>query len=126
MLLEIDYHNGIPIYRQIIDQIRRQIMAGLLHEGQQLSSVRELAAQLHVNPMTISKAYVILESEGLLERRRGIGLFVAKLPVAYKSKAQDKILKEILKQAVVSAVQFGIPEKQMIAIVNKFYKKFST
>ncbi len=79
MLLEIDHHSGVPIYRQIIRQIRQQIMTGGLKEGDQLETVRNLAARLKVNPMTISKAYSFLEAEGLVERKRGIGLFVAKV-----------------------------------------------
>jgi GntR family transcriptional regulator len=77
MLLDIDHHSGVPIYRQVVDQVRDQIMAGRLCEGDQLMSVREVAAALRVNPMTISKAYSALEIEGLLERWRGIGLFIA-------------------------------------------------
>ena len=79
MLLEIDHHSGVPIYRQIKDQIREQIMAGRLKEGEQLVSVRELAMQLKVTPVTVSKAYSAMEAEGLLERRRGIGLFIAEI-----------------------------------------------
>ncbi len=79
MLVEIDTHSGVPIYRQVIEQIRRQIMTGQLAEGGQLPTVRDLAKRLKVNPMTVSKAYSLLEIEGLVERRRGVGLFVAKL-----------------------------------------------
>ena len=57
MLLEIDHHCGIPIYRQVIDHVRGQVMAGRFAAGQQLEPVRELAGRLKVNPMTISKAY---------------------------------------------------------------------
>ncbi|MBN2182195.1 MAG: GntR family transcriptional regulator [Sedimentisphaerales bacterium] len=124
MLLEIDHHCGIPIYRQIIDRIRRQIMAGQIQEGRRLTSVRELAAQLRVNPMTVSKAYAMLESEGLLERRRGVGLFVAKLSSAYKDQKRQIILEEILKQVVVSAVQFGVSEKKIKEITSELYKKY--
>ncbi len=92
MLLEIDHHSGVTIYRQVIEQIRQQIMAGRLSEGEQLMSVRELAAQLRVNPMTISKAYALLEVEGLLERRRGIGLFVARLRKAQKERTKAMLL----------------------------------
>jgi GntR family transcriptional regulator len=67
MLFEIDTHSGVPIFRQIIDQIRKQITTGLLPEGRQLETVRDLAARLKVNPMTISKAYSLLEAEGLLD-----------------------------------------------------------
>ncbi len=95
MLLEIDHHSGVPIYRQVIEQIRQQIMAGQLSEGEQLMSVRELAAQLRVNPMTISKAYALLEVEGLTERRRGIGLFVARVRKSQKERTKARLLEEI-------------------------------
>ncbi len=66
-----------PIYRQIVDQVRRQIAGGQLRAGDELPSVRALA-QLHaINPMTVSKAYRLLEAEGLLERRRGLAMTVA-------------------------------------------------
>jgi GntR family transcriptional regulator len=109
MLLEIDHHSGVPIYRQVIEQIRQQIMAGQLREGEQLMSVRELAWQLRVNPMTISKAYTLLEAEGLADRHRGIGLFVARLRKDKKAQTKAKILEEILRKAAVMAVQFEIP-----------------
>ena len=65
MLLDIDTHSGVPIYRQIMDQIRSQILTGELPEARQLDTVRELARRLKVNPMTISKAYSFLEAEGV-------------------------------------------------------------
>ena len=126
MLLEIDHHSGVPIYRQIIEQIRRQIMAGQLIEGEQLMSVRELAWQLRVNPMTISKAYSILEAEGLTERRRGIGLFVARLRKDKKTQTKAKILEEILRKAAVMAVQFEIPEEKAIEMLFKLYRKYDS
>jgi GntR family transcriptional regulator len=125
MLLEIDYHSGVPIYRQVIEQIRHQIMAGQMPEGQQLVSVRELAIRLAVNPMTISKAYTLLETEGLVERRRGIGLFVARLPKDHKNQSQAAILEELLKQAAVTAVQFGISQEQLYNMLTRIYGKFN-
>lgn len=126
MLLEIDHHSGQPIYRQVIEQIRRQIMAGLLVEDTQLVSVRDLAAQLKVNPMTISKAYSLLEAEGLLERRRGVGLFVAKVAKDRKGRAKAKLLEEAMTRAVTAAIQFGIPKKQVIEILDKLYRKYDS
>lgn len=124
MLLEIDHHSGVPIYRQIIDQVRRQIMAGQLGEGQQLDSVRELAGRIRVNPMTISKAYTLLEVEGLVERRRGVGLFVARVQDREKEKARTTLLEEILKKAAVMAVQFEIPEEEAARILVDLYRKY--
>jgi GntR family transcriptional regulator len=124
MLLEIDHHSGIPIYRQIIDQVRRQIMAGQLGEGQQLDSVRELAGRLRVNPMTISKAYTLLEVEGLVERRRGVGLFVARVQDREKEKARTVLLEEILKKAAIMAVQFEVPEEEASHMFLDLYRKY--
>ncbi|NIP26338.1 MAG: GntR family transcriptional regulator [Phycisphaerae bacterium] len=126
MLLEIDHHSGVPIYRQVIEQIRRQIMAGRLSEGEQLMSVRELAAQLRVNPMTISKAYALLEVEGLVERRRGIGLFAAKLRKDKKAQTRAQLLEEILRKAAVTAVQLGIPEKKAGEMLARLYRKYDS
>jgi GntR family transcriptional regulator len=126
MLLEIDHHNGQPIYRQVIDQIRQQIMAGRLREGEQLNTVRDLAGQLRVNPMTISKAYAFLEVEGLLERRRGIGLFVAKIANDQKEHTRENLLEETLRQAAVMAVQFDIPQSKAADMLAELYKKYDS
>ena len=126
MLLEIDHHSGVPIYRQVIEQIRRQIMAGRLSEGEQLMSVRDLAAQLRVNPMTISKAYALLEVEGFVERRRGIGLFAAKLKRDKKAHTKTQLLEEILRKAAVMAVQLEISEEKAGEMLAKLYKEYDS
>ena len=126
MLLEIDHHSGQPIYRQVIDQIRQQIMAGQLQEGEQLVTVRDLANQLRVNPMTISKAYALLEVEGLLERRRGIGLFVAQIRGENKEMAKEKLLEEILRQAAVLAVQFEIPQTKAAGMFAELFEQYNS
>src|SRR5512144_1551794 len=71
---------GTPIYRQLLEQARRLIASGKLAPGTPLPSVRELAVEHAVNPMTISKAYAMLETEGLLERNRGKPMTVAAQP----------------------------------------------
>jgi GntR family transcriptional regulator len=63
--------SGVPIYRQILEQVRRMVASGQLQPGTELPSVRDLAVTHAVNPMTISKAYSLLEAEGLLARNRG-------------------------------------------------------
>ena len=126
MLLEIDHHSGVPIYRQVIEQIRQQIMAGRLSEGEQLMSVRELAAQLKVNPMTVSKAYALLEVEGLVERRRGVGLFAARLRKDKKAHTKARLLEDILRKAAVTAVQLGIPEEKAGEMLARLYRKYDS
>ena len=66
-----------PIYRQIVEQLRRMIAGGQLPPGERLPSVREVAGFHAINPMTVSRAYSLLEGEGLLERLRGTGMAVA-------------------------------------------------
>ena len=124
MLLQIDHHSGQPIYRQVMEQIRRQILAGHLGEGEHLVSVRELAAQLKVNPMTISKVYSLLEVEGLLERRCGVGLFVARIRPDQKSRTKGQMLEQILAQAVATAVQLDIPESEVHESIERLFERY--
>ncbi len=126
MLLEIDHHSGVPIYRQVIDQVRRQIMTGLLAETDQLETVRELAARLNVNPMTVSKAYSFLEAQGLVERRRGIGLFVAKVRAAKRRQIKTELLDGVIDKAAITAIQLGVSEKEALDLLKKYYKTYSS
>jgi len=124
MLFEIDLHGGVPIYRQVMEQVRRQVLTGELAEGQQLESVRDLAGQLKVNPMTISKAYSLMESEGLVERRRGVGLFVVKMRQGQKEKSKRRMLEEVLKKAAVTAVQLEVTEEEVLKEMIKAYREY--
>ena len=126
MLLQIDHHSGQPIYRQVIEQIRRQIVAGQLHAGEQLPSVRDLASQLRVNPMTVSKAYSLLEKEGLLDRRRGVGLFVAELGRDKASRTRADMLEAALTRAVVTAIQLGISQERARDMLMRLYQKYDS
>ena len=80
MNFDIDPGLPVPIYRQIVEQVRRQVAGGAWRAGDELPSVRALALQHAINPMTVSKAYSLLEAEGLLERKRGMGMVVADEP----------------------------------------------
>ena len=126
MLLEIDHHSGVPIYRQVIRQIRQQIMTDGLKHGDQLETVRDLAARLKVNPMTISKAYSFLEAEGLVERKRGIGLFVAKVRKGQRDQIRAKLLNSIVNKAAITAIQLGVSEDEAIESLKKHYKEYDS
>ena len=82
MLISIDHHSGVPVFRQIIDQVRFHIASGLLSPGDELPSTRSLSSELGLNPMTVSKAYSLVEAEGIVERRRGRPLTVKAMPEA--------------------------------------------
>lgn len=83
-----------PIYRQIVEQLRRLIASGQLAAGELLPSVREVAGFHAVNPMTVSRAYGLAEAEGLLERLRGKGMVVAATRRASQSESQRLALLE--------------------------------
>ena len=77
MFQPVDRHSGIPVFRQLEEQIRLLVAAGRLKPGDELPSTRLLAAELGLNPMTVSKVYALLERESVLERRPGLALVVA-------------------------------------------------
>ena len=91
MLLSVDPHCGVPVYRQVMEQIKFHIATGLLQPGAELPATRALSTQLGVNPMTISKAYSFLEKEAVVERRPGRLLIV-------KSLQEDRIMAEKIDQ----------------------------
>ncbi|MBK6674556.1 MAG: GntR family transcriptional regulator [Proteobacteria bacterium] len=96
-MFTLDPHSGIPIYRQLQEQVRRLVASGQLRAGVELPSVRDLALAHAVNPMTISKAYSLLEAEGLLQRNRGRPMTVA--PRRRAVDPAERRLKQIEPQA---------------------------
>lgn len=112
--------SGIPIYRQLIDQIRRMIAGGQLKAGDDLPSVRELALEHAVNPMTISKAYSMLEVEGLLVRQRGKPMQVAaENPSTTTKESRLAHLRPQLDNLVVAARQLEISDELLIKELKK-------
>jgi GntR family transcriptional regulator len=81
-VFRIDAGSGVPIYRQLVEQVRREVMLGRLAAGDQLPPLREVVDALAINPNTVVKAYAELEHEGLVIRRQGMGTFVAAAPPA--------------------------------------------
>jgi GntR family transcriptional regulator len=106
-----------PIYRQVVEQVRRRVASGQLVAGQEIPSVRELSQALAVNPMTISKAYSQMEAEGLLERRRGLSMVVAAQHQAALS-AADRValLRPTLEKAAAEARQLQLPKRQVMQL----------
>ena len=126
MLIEIDHHIGVPIYRQIIRQVRREIMTDGLCEGDRLEAVRDLAARLKVNPMTVSKAYSFLEAEGLVERKRGVGLFVIKVKESKKDRIKGRLLSDVVDKAASTAIQLGVSEKEALELLKEAYRAYDS
>jgi GntR family transcriptional regulator len=98
----------VPIYRQIVEQVRRLVASGQVKPGDDLPSVRAVAQHHAINPMTVSKAYSMLETEGLLERRRGIGMVIADAQPASSQQDKAAMLRPALLAAAQMAGQLGI------------------
>jgi GntR family transcriptional regulator len=112
--------SGVPIYRQILEQARRLVASGQLAPGAELPSVRELALKHAVNPMTISKAYSLLEAEGLLERNRGRPMTVADQPRSASPLAKRLLqVQPLVEQAVLAAKQLELSEAELVKSVRK-------
>lgn len=109
-MIHIDPRDGTPIYRQIIDQVKRMVLTGGLAPGDQVEPVAGLAARVGVNPMTVSKAYSALVDAGVLERRRGVGLFVAEAVDSRTRDDREELLDRELRGAAALLVQMGIDE----------------
>lgn len=118
--------SGVPVYRQIIDQVAAVIASGRASPGDPLPSVRQLAASLAVNMMTVSKAYSRMEVDGLLERVRGKGMIVAARSAASQPvRARQAELRPLLEQAIVRGHQLGLTERQITAVFESLLQEFS-
>ena len=103
----LDYSSGVPVYRQIIDQIIFGIASGQLKLGEQLPTVRALAVELKVNLNTVSKAYKELEIKNILETQQGTGTFINKTENVVSEKEREDKLKEICMQFSSVAFSYG-------------------
>jgi len=108
VLIVVDANSGVPVYRQIVDQIRFHIASGLLGVREVLPSTRALSEQLGINPMTVSKAYSLLEEEGLLEHRPGRPLVVARVSHSVVEQERERQLRTLLEPVVTSVQQLGV------------------
>lgn len=116
MLIQISLEDGLPIYRQIVNQIKYLIASGQLCAEEELPAIRSLAQQLTVTPNTIVKAYGELETEGLIYKRRGAGTFVANTSCPLTLKEQRRILSERIDTllAEASRLNFSLGDLQVM------------
>ena len=118
MFIRLEHSSAVPVYRQIIDQIKYQIARGVLRPGDRLPSVRDLARQLPVNQNTVLKAYDLLAAEGVVSRRQGDGTFVDAAPSSLKKSQRLKEVAAILGQAAAQAVHFDISPEELHKLLD--------
>jgi len=120
--IQIEYHSGVPVYRQIMDQISFHIASGLLSEGMSLPSVRDLSRQLDVNPMTISKALGYLEQDGLVARKPGRPLVICKRTDKEQEFSKKEHLVNVLRPARRLANQLGYSKEEAFEIFEEVFE----
>jgi GntR family transcriptional regulator len=116
-VFRIDAGSGVPIYRQLVEQVRREVMLGRMAAGDQLPTLREVVDALAINPNTVVKAYAELEHEGLVVRRQGMGTFVASAPPAGVLVAPPA-LRDSLFRWVRRAREAGLTSEQIRLLVS--------
>lgn len=112
-----------PIYRQMVEQLRRLSVAGHIQPGDDMPSVREVASELGINPMTVSKSYSQLETLGLLERRRGMGMVVAAHKEQDAGQAERlELLRPGMERLAEEARQLELQPTAVIALLRTIMK----
>ena len=125
MYIRIEPSSSVPIYRQIIDQIKYQVATGVLKEGDRVPSVRQLAGQIAVNQNTILKVYNELCRENVLRIERGNGTFVTASRQSISATERKNRVANILRQAVVHAVHLDINLRETTKLLEKEYQAIS-
>jgi len=123
VLIVVDTNSGVPVYRQLMDQIKFHIASGLLGPGDELPSTRTLSAELGVNPMTISKAYSYLEKEGVVERRPGRPLVVRALEDEEAGSRKMDRLRHSLAPTVTVVRQLGIGASEALDLFGRMLQE---
>lgn len=120
-MFPIDPRDARPIYEQIVDSIKEQVIKGILKPGDQLPSVRQLAGMLTVNANTVMKAYSELERQEVIETVRGKGAFVAMAPNKNISEKQLSELRTTLKTSCITMHYMGMSKEQVLEEMSKIY-----
>ena len=112
--LKLDMHSGVPVYRQIIDQVRGGMAAGTLTAGDQLPTVRQLAVDLAINPNTVMRAYRELELGGVLETQQGTGTFISEKKINRNEAERERQLGQLAGEFAARAGAAGFTVEELL------------
>jgi GntR family transcriptional regulator len=112
--LKLDLHSGVPLYRQLIDQVRTGVAAGTLIAGDQLPTVRQLAVDLAINPNTVLRAYRELELGGTLDTHQGTGTFISNRKTGNNSAERDRQLTQLANEFAARAGAAGFKVEELL------------
>ncbi len=121
MNLQLNFKSGKPVYLQIVDQVKAAAASGALRSGEPLPSIRPLAEELRVNRNTIAKAYLELESQGVIETIPGKGCFLSNNNSPFKKQVRLKLITDEIDAAVVQAHHLQIPRSDFLRLAEQRY-----
>ena len=116
----LDSHSGVPVYRQMIDQVQGAIAMGVLRPGDQLPTVRLVAVELAINPNTVMRAYRELEIRGFLDTQQGTGTFVADRPDGITQEDKERMLFQLVGEFVARAGSAGVTVDELMDTLRHF------
>jgi GntR family transcriptional regulator len=111
---QLNEHSGVPVYRQMMDQVQGAIAAGRLKPGDQLPTIRQVAVDLAINPNTVTRAYREMEIRGLLETQQGSGTFIAEQQAPKDSHHHHRQLKQLATETIARAGANGFTLVELI------------
>jgi GntR family transcriptional regulator len=119
LTLNLDFHSGLPIYSQIVNQIQSQLANGILKPGDQLPTVRALASELRVNFNTVARAYRILDEERIISTQQGRGTYITEIPPPeITEKLRQESLAELTQRFINEAFRLGFSEREVNQMVK--------
>ena len=119
LTLRLDFHSGLPIYTQIVNQIQSQLAKGILMPGDQLPTVRALAQELRVNFNTVARAYRILDEARVISTQQGRGTYITEIPPPKVSeKLRSESLATLTQRFISEAIRLGFSEREISQMVR--------
>lgn len=118
MHILINHSSMVPIYEQVADQVKKNIISGELKEGQVLPSVRALSSQLRISALTVKKSYDCLEDEGFVVTVQGKGTYVSTGDLSFAEEARRRAVEDDFKKAVDKATAVGMRPEEILEIVK--------
>ena len=113
MDLRINFASGVPIYLQLMEQIKHAVDTGAIRGGEQLPTIRKIAEELRMNPNTVARAYRELEREGVIDVRHGSGSYVVEPKKSSTKRTELRRTGEVLEQAIETGLKLGLSESEL-------------
>jgi GntR family transcriptional regulator len=119
----LDPRSGLAPYRQLVDQVRNATVSGILREGDQLPSLRDVVTQITINPNTVHRAYRELEHLGIAEGRAGLGTFIKSYSSGAFDATERESLERKLRDTITEARHFGMSEEQILELITLAFRQ---